>query len=30
MARASADAKTENIDIMRGTVDSAVADLTSD
>jgi len=27
MARASADVKTENIDIMRGTVDSVVAEL---
>ena len=30
MARTSADATTENIDIMRSTVDSAVSDLTSD
>ncbi len=30
MARTSTDATTENIDIMRSTVDSVVADLTSD
>ncbi|HJO55975.1 MAG TPA: hypothetical protein QF423_04825 [Candidatus Scalindua sp.] len=30
MVRTSTDATTENIDIMRGTVDSAIVDLTSD